>query len=146
MRTVEEIKERINKKKQWDLFGTIVDLIEFLPPEHAKPFLKEDANVEDFVKEYTKENVIKEIKNYLPFAYDKAEGARGLSSGRSIMHFCHWLWLLEDHELLAFVEDDDNYPMYGFPMLQKIAEKYYPELKRDYDNIEDKTGARIHVR
>lgn len=140
MRTVEEIKERIEKKQPNDMFGTFFDLVEFLPANEAKEYLKEDSDEKAFVREYTKENVIKEIQEYLPFAYGKAEGARGISSNRSIEHFCHWLWLLEDHELLAYCEDWDNYAMYGFPMLQKIAEKYAPELVRSYKNIQDLTG------
>ena len=113
MRSTDEILERIEKKQISDMFGTFVDLIEFLPAEHAKQFIKEDVTIEEFgLKEYTKENVIKEIVEYLKFAYGKAEGARGISAGRSLMHFDHWLWLLEDHELLAFLLDDDNYEMF----------------------------------
>lgn len=125
------------------MFGTIIDLIEFLPQEEAREFMKEDADSADFFQEYTTENVIKQIKDYLPFAYEKAESARGLSAGRSLMHFDHWLWLLEDDELLAFLENQENCAMYGFPILQKIAEKYQPDLVKRYSNIEDRTGTPI---
>ena len=127
------------------MFGTYLDLIEFLPASEASYFLKPDTDLEEFgLKELTKENIIKEIRDYLPFAYSKAEGARGISSSRSLMHFDHWLWLLADDELLEFLHDDDNYEMYGFPVLQKIAKKYAPEMVKKYKNIANNTGAPLY--
>jgi len=144
MRSEDEILEKARKVYKNDLFGIVVDYIEYLPYEKAKEFMKPEVTKEKWNQvEYTKEHVIGEIKKYLPFAYDKAEGARGISSNRSIQHFEAWLWLLKDYELLAFVLDWDNYAMYGFPMLQKIAEKYMPELVKPYKNIENNTGAPV---
>jgi hypothetical protein len=34
------------------------------------------------------------------------------------------VWLLRDDELLAFLEDNDNYLDYGRPMLTQIESKY----------------------
>lgn len=148
LRTTEELKEKILELQSgFDLFCIRNDIIEFLPFEDAKPFIrKELSKIEALaiLKKYTKENVIKEIIHYLPFAYDKAEGARGISANRSIEHFQAWLWLIKDDELLAFVSDGAaNYPMYGFPMLQAIARKYAPDLVKDYNNIENDTGIPI---
>jgi len=134
LRTIEEIKQRINKISELDLFGISADLIVYLPYEHAKEFIKPEVTEEqynkEFKKSYTKENIIKEIRDYMSFALGKAENHRGISAGRSIEHFCAWLWLLKDHELLAFAEDDYNYENYGCPILKKICEKYdiqYPD-------------------
>lgn len=144
MRTEEEIIKKAEHEKEhgMGIFGITYDYLTYLSYEKAKevePNLTE-ADWKDFRREYTKESVIEEIKDYLPFAYEKAEGARGISSNRSIAHFQAWLWLIEDEELFEFALDDDNYPMYGFPILQRIAEKYEPKLKRDHSNIRNRTG------
>lgn len=128
-RTQDEILEKL---KHLDEHGSIIhamtrgDLIECLDYEHAKEFLKDGITKEDWDKDRvtTDEQVIAEIIRYMPFAIGKAENERGISSSRSIGHYCNWLWLIEDHELLAFAQDDSNYPMYGMPILKKIQEKY----------------------
>lgn len=124
-RTQEEIVERINKVKELDILNTWADLIIYLDFEHAKPFLKESSKPEEWKQyDYTEEAVIKEMENYMTFAWEKARGERGISASRSIMHFQHWLFLLGDDEMLKFAEDDGNYSMYGKPILTKICEKY----------------------
>lgn len=117
--------ERFEKKA--DIFNTHLSLVVFLKYEHAKKFLKDDVTEEGWNKdyiEYTKENVIKEMREYMEFAWDKASNHRGLSANRSITHFTHWLWLLEDDELLNIAEDGTNYAQYGCPILMQICDKY----------------------
>ncbi|KKL84399.1 hypothetical protein LCGC14_1965130, partial [marine sediment metagenome] len=43
MRSVQEIVDRLNLKKEHDMFGTYLDLIEFLPAPEASYFLKPDT-------------------------------------------------------------------------------------------------------
>lgn len=127
MRTPEEILLRIAALKDDDFFGfESNDLIGYLKFEHARSWLKEDADGAKWDEQYkppTEENLKKEIKEYLPFAMEKAENHRGLSAGRSVAHLRSWFWLLGDDEMSAFIDDEDNYTYYGAPILKKTAEK-----------------------
>jgi len=129
MRTQQEILDRIKSISNRDFFGfETSDLIDFLDYEHAKEFLKEGVTEEQWKEAREKTGTPeKQIKDYIEFAWEKAKGERGLSSERSINHFTAWLWLAGDDELVAFLEDEGNYPMYGKPMLKKVTEKYAPE-------------------
>lgn len=131
MRTQQDILNRIKEIEDDDFFGAIrSDLIQFLIYENAKTFLKEGVTKEEWShsrKDLTREGVIAEISKYMPFAWDKANNCRGLSAGRSIDHMKAYLWLLEDTELLQYAED--NYTLYGKPILKKICEKYGIEWK-----------------
>jgi len=120
MRSIEDIKQRVLGAGAGDR------LMEQMSSGHplaifVPEFIKEEY--QDDVLEITEENVIAEMKSYMDFAFSKAYGCRGISSSRSIWKFTQWLWLLED-ELLEFAEDDDNYPMYGVPILRKICKKF----------------------
>lgn len=134
LRTVDEIVEKaIQTKKGLDLFGITFDYLTYVSFERAlevTPKVNED-DLRKLGKEYTKENVIKELVDYLPFAFGKAHGQRGISANRSIEHFQAWLWLIKDEEMLDYTEDDDHYASYGLPILMKIKKKYDPE--GDYD-------------
>jgi len=124
LKTIEEVKERIDKHLEDDterlfieMCGGVHPLMDFVPE-----YWKEEYKPQ--VKPLSEEAVIKEMVDYLEFAFGKANGKRGISSERSIWRYQQWLWALEDHELLAFALDKGNYPMYGLPILEKIKEKY----------------------
>lgn len=139
MRTQQEIVDRIEAVKNEDFFGAETgDLLNALDFEHAKPYLKPGVTPEQWVDaaSQTAEKVIEDMRNYMGFAWGKALDQRGLSASRSISHFRAWLWLLEDEELLAFI-NGDNYAQYGKPILRAICEKYgfdvpYADKVRDY--------------
>lgn len=134
LRTIAEIKAKIDSQKNCDLFGTFVDLLEYLPFNDAKEYLKPEITAEQWTnKALSKGTIIAEMKKYMIFALEKASNHRGLSSSRSIDHFKNWLWLLGDDETLAFAEDDCNYQNYGAPILKKICEVY----GFDFPNNED---------
>lgn len=88
MRTQEQIKERIEAVKDQDFFGAEHgDLIDFLDFDHAKAFLKEGVTSEEWKpKPLTEESIKHEAKEYLPFAWEKANNCRGLSANRSVDH------------------------------------------------------------
>lgn len=103
------------------------DLLQFMPYEIASEFLKDTAASEDwdnFYRPLSKENVITQMREYMPFAWEKCTGERGISSTRSIAHYHAWLWILEDKEALEFLLDEDNYPCFGAPILKYICDKY----------------------
>ena len=130
MRTQEEIVARINEIQKDDrLFDfESPDLLIYLDFEHAQPFLIEGVTAEQWTgREYTREAVVEEIKEYLPFAFEKAQGERGLSAIRSQQHFRAWLWLAGDDDLLGEIEAM-TYENYGIERLERIRAYYCPEM------------------
>lgn len=121
MRTDEEIIARIEEVKDRDFFGfEISDLLIRLPFEKAKPYLKDDAKAEDWkVEPRDRESLLKEMHDYMSFAWDKANNQRGLSAGRSLCHYQAWVWLAGDD--LGYFGD---YEFYGKDELVKICNHY----------------------
>ena len=140
MKTTKDIVERLrelDKKGMEELMAKLAssDLFTYLSFEEAKEFVNPEAlkpeNIEQSkidwekdVEQLTEKHIIDKMKNYMTFALDKASNHRGLSANRSVAHFEHWLWLIEDQELLDFINQPDSYSMYGCPILKKICEKY----------------------
>lgn len=134
LRTPDELLERakmLHEDCVPPVLNGIADIILYMDHETACRFYKDTGREAPSVEkwntmheDYTHMNVIKEIVDYLPFAFEKALGERGISASRSIAHFQNWLWLIKDDELLAFADDDDNYSEYGLPILEKIKAKY----------------------
>ncbi len=126
MRTQEEIMDRFNKVD--DLFGTQKDdLIEYLQFENAKQYLKPEYVQKVEAGEETWEvrtDAKAAILGYLDFAYGKAEDERGLSAGRSMLHFRSWIWLDDPEFYDQIVFDIDNYTNYGMSVLNKISKHY----------------------
>lgn len=110
MRTDQEIIDRINARKEADFFGF----------ELAKPFLNPDVKGEDWkVQPRDRDSVLKEMLEYMPFAWDKANNCRGLSAGRSMCHYMAWVWLAGDD-----LGDLTGYQYYGKDNLVKICDHY----------------------
>lgn len=111
MRTPEQIKARIAEVKENDWLGTQVgDLVGMLPYEHAKPYLRDEITEEEWDETLRKADPLKSIKNYLPFAWDKANNCRGISAGRSLEHIKTWLWLAGyNSETISNFFDDYSY-------------------------------------
>lgn len=126
MRTQEEILNRFENAD--DFFGTQKsDLLSYMDFETAKPFLKDEYvnKIENGIEIWeTAPNPKKQILEYLDFAYDKAEGERGLSAGRSMLHFKTWIWLDDDAFYEEVIDLLDNYTDYGIPALDMISEHY----------------------
>lgn len=74
-------------------------------------------------EEYTRENVIKHLKDDLAFAFEKALNKRGLSAGMMFSVIKMWMWVLDEHEDLVNWSDD-NYAMYGLPLFKAVALRY----------------------
>lgn len=119
MRTLDDVKARLEEtKKDFEehvmvqTAGGFHPLMVFVPECYKEGFEHE-------CPEITHENVVKEMKEYIDFAYKKAETERGISASRTMWKFGHWLWILEDDEI-----DCHNYTCYGIPQLNAISEKY----------------------
>lgn len=139
-RSHEEILAEFNRRDNNGFlfdFG-LDDLIFRLPFDLAKPHLSDEATEENtkyLRKSMLYHDIIAEMREYMVFAWDKANDERGLSAIRSIQYFTAWLWLLGDEETFAFASNDDNYAMYGRPILAKICEVYgFPNENKNGDD------------
>jgi len=136
MRTQSEIIDRIEEVKDGDSFGfERGNLIDFLDYEHAKPFLKSGTTSEEW-EECRKTDPKEAMRNYMEFAWEKANGCRGISAYRSLCHFSAWLWLDGNGELAESIR---NYEFYGKPELEQICEYLGMDVSQ-YDN-----GVRTNV-
>ncbi len=66
------------------------------------------------------------MREYLSFAFDKANNQRSISASRSVMPYIAWTWLCGDREFSAKVETatEEDFAPYGKPVLRMIAEHY----------------------
>lgn len=133
LRTQEEILLRISSLTiENDWIGTQKnDLICYLDFEHAKDFLKPEVTPEKWKEiqmPLDREKIITQIKDYMEFAWEKANNCRGISAMRSIYHYMTWTWLLcDDFGNLS------DYEYYGKDDLVKICE-YYGIDHTQYDD------------
>lgn len=124
MRTQDEIVARIRERKDDDLFGfEWHELVERLDADHFMEFAADDADMSDWEPSSCDvDSVRKELEDYMEFAWDKANGCRGISASRSLAHMKAWLWLMSEAELLDRVEHGITYEYYGKPTLAAICE------------------------
>lgn len=147
--TQEKILQKI-KEHENDMFGFISSgLVDFLTFENAKPYLHEKyiKKVEKGKEKWkpkpaTKKQALKEIKDYMDFAWDKANNCRGLSAGRSLEHMRAWLFIAGDEELSDKIAEHTHY---GKPQLRAICEKYDIDWKKydDGDWRNDEMGPKV---
>lgn len=101
--------------KDWEKLG--FSLKEGEKPPKAKPL--------------TEQNILKQLKSDLEFAFEKALDQRGISS--SFMHevIKMWMWVLEDP-----LQNFDEYAQYGLPLYKAVALKYKLKnpIGEDYGN------------
>ncbi len=125
MKTVEEIVVRITELEQGntDFLGfQRSDLIDYLPFDLAKPYLRDGVTSDQWKAAPLTEEAVKEsMLDYMEFAWGKANNCRGISAGRSVAHYEAWLWVLEDDLGQAL---EGIYEYYGKPCLRAICEKY----------------------
>lgn len=131
MKTQDEIVARVRIRKEHDFFGfETSEYLDYLDFAHAKEFLKPDATPEQWEKVHSKAKSPEDaIKDYMPFAWDKANNCRGISAGRSICHMIAWLWL--DGKDWPELED---YEYYGKPHLVRICKEYGIDWRALDDN------------
>jgi len=136
IRKQEEIIDHIEKCE--NIFGWQKDdLILYLSFKNIK---KMDIFKEEYIKdiELGKEkwkkltNPLKEIKDYMPFAFNKALNKRGISAERSINHMLAWVWLIND-KLYQNIKDSYEYEYcdYGMLILKMICHHF----KIDYSDF-----------
>jgi len=102
---------------QWGIFG-------FEPKENA----------EHVAQEFTRENVLEQLRKDVDFGFEKALNQRGLSAGAMNAVVLMWMWVLEDE-----LQSHDSYAQYGLPLLKAVAVKYgFPNEIGDDEGDEPK--------
>lgn len=126
MRTIEEVIEYYRRESKNDPLGFEGEvLLPYLSAEQAREFLQEGADLSEWQQApLLFESIVKQMCEYMTFAWGKVQDHRGISASRSVEKMCAWLWLLGDEETRAFAKDEHNYPQYGAPVLKKICDKY----------------------
>ena len=134
MRSLKELKKFIDENDSLGM--TFSDYIDFLPFEEAKKYFT-DKYIKDVKsgkevytqKEYSEEAIIEEMRDYLEFAWDKANACRGLSAGRSLQHYRNWFYALGS-EFDDFATAIAKYEYYGKPWLWLITELFNLDPKK----------------
>lgn len=122
MKTLDQIAQEY-KSQTFD-GRDLYRLAQFVPEERLSEFglaLNPDCedNIEHKVVEFTRENVLKQLKKDVEFGFEKALGQRGISSSMMYQVVSMWNWILEEG-----LEDFDDYAQYGLPLFKATAVKY----------------------
>jgi hypothetical protein len=150
-RTHEEIAAYLKENESF--FGfTEEALLPFLPFEHARPWLKDEATAEEWgdAKPNTVEAIVAEMRGYMDFAWGKVRDERGLSACRSVEKMHAWMWALGDDEALAEFERASG-DQYGAAKLFVVCVRYgfevptwvYDELRVAAPRIEPLASLRV---
>ena len=138
---VKRIREFNNNGKDFLGFQRS-DLLGALDFDHAKEFLKPEANKKEWNKEVftlkSDKDVKKAMSDYMEFAWNKANNCRGISAGRSMAHYSAWTWLLGD-EIYNQFYDLEEYQYYGKDNLVKLCEFLGLDSKKWDDGVRTNT-------
>lgn len=122
MKTLEEVLENFESQA---IDGRDANRIaQFLKSDQLERIgvkLKTDADVEEYdsnVVEWNEENVMKQIKEDVAFAFEKALDKRGLSAGMMAEVLLMWARILDEQSVL---DQEDNYAQYGLPIAKAAA-------------------------
>lgn len=120
MRTSAEVIARVDEIKDRDFFGFETnDLICTLESDEIRQLYPTEDLEQHVALPRDRDSVIARMLDYMPFAWDKSNGFRGLSAGRSMAHFSAWVWLAGDD-----LGDLMSYEFYGKDNLVKICQLY----------------------
>ena len=123
MKTQEEIAAKIREEmKKFLGFGAEV-LLPYLDYEHAKEFIKPEVTEEKWNKDpidTSEERARMDMASYMPFAWKKVAGHRGISAIRSVDKMGAWAWLLGRDDIVAAMEEVP-FENYGAPKLAVVC-------------------------
>jgi hypothetical protein len=130
MKTIKEILDNYENYEVDidDRFGS--RFFEFLTIEEMSQIgieLKEEYQKDWKPKDWTRENVLEQLKEDVCFAMEKMSDQRGISSGLMYEVVHSWMKVLEDDELIKELNRD--YYDYGKSHMRMVAEKYNIDIK-----------------
>ena len=122
MKTIDEI---LNNYKEWetvldDRFG--IRLTAFLTEEQCAQIgftFKDEYKGKHQPKEWTRENILEQLKEDVAFGFEKALDKRGMSSGLMYDVVLKWNRVLEEG-----LENSGKFAQYGLPLFKATAVKY----------------------
>lgn len=129
MKSLEYVKEHYKEFEEDDFLDMrwTKRFLDFLPLEEWEKYGFKYTGEEPFeVKEWTEENILKQLEDDVRFGYEKAVGERGISSELMAMVVNAWCKVLENG--LDLNGDDGWYHMRQFT---KVAEHYGWKLEED---------------
>jgi hypothetical protein len=95
--------------------------------------------------EWTREAVLKELREDVAFGFKKALSRRSISARMMYATVLMWMWVLEDE--LQHQEFSAGYTFYGLPLLKAVALKYgFPNAIGDDSGSESKYSDEIPSR
>lgn len=122
MKTLEQIKAEYKTTNCMD-GRDLARLMQFFPESDLAHFGMElKAGVTHEPKEFTRENVLEQLKKDVGLGFEKALDQRGISAGLMYSVVSMWNWILE--EGLEAYNDDTGYAQYGLPLFKATAVKY----------------------
>lgn len=136
MKTLNEILDNYKDYEIFldDRFG--VRLSQFLTKEQLEKIGFKWDSEEPYPepKEWTRENILAQLRKDVEFGFEKALDQRGISASLMFYVVLRWNQVLEEG-----LEDysEDNYPMYGLPLFKATAEKYGWENPIGDDNSDE---------
>jgi hypothetical protein len=133
MKTFEEVLAG-HKSGTFDARDTL-RLAVFVPVDQLHRLdLARNQNVEHKHLEWTKENILEQLRKDVAFGFEKALDRRGISAALMFEVVRMWNQILEDG-----LQDwsDNNYAQYGLPLFKATAIKYgFPDEIEGYDGNE----------
>ena len=137
VRSREELIARMKEEDPEDDFGfkkeALVGFIDYKGAiELAKAGVFNELSQEEVWNEslslLTEEAILSEMREYMEFAWGKANNERGISASRSVQKFEAWMWLIGDDDGLQELSSVEYAP-YGKPKLNYISQRYgFPVL------------------
>jgi len=114
-------------------------LMRFIPEGQLIDFgitLKDEYIGTHSYVEFSRENILVQLREDVDFGFEKALDQRGISASLMYEVVKMWNWILEDG-----LEDFDDYSMYGLPLFKATALKYgFSNPIGDDNGDEDKYG------
>jgi hypothetical protein len=125
-KTYEQIVQKVRdlRDNREDILGfQTVDLVSMLPYSFAKEFLSGKVSEEEWKEPlpYEEDKIVEQMREYMSFAWDKANNKKGISASRSMSHYTAWIFLLNDEDNFPNLL---NYEYYGKENLAKICTFY----------------------
>lgn len=120
MKTLEQI--RLQYKSQTLDGRDLHRLCQFIPEFELASFgleLKPEFVGKHVAINFTRENVLAQLKDDVEFGFEKALNKRGISAGLMYEVVEMWNWILEEG-----LEGFDDYAQYGLPLFKATAVKY----------------------
>lgn len=84
--------------------------------------------------------IVEVMREYMAFAWEKANDCRGISAARSMMHYRAWLWLSGEDGF----EDLTEYDNYGKDHLVRVCEHLGLDVAEFDDGVRTNGGGSEH--